>query len=400
MNVEGALHVFISENVPPTWGGVARVAFSLSHALAEAGYQTVLCGFDHYLSDPLYQQERFAVIPISSRAWKQLRDITLARLLWQLWRKNRDREVVIYALTWKLARVASFIAKRLGWRLVVFAHGTEATRELSATKRRSMMHVFQRADLCLAVSGYTADFLTGAGVAANKVHVLHNAVDTHAYYPVSRAQDLEAVRTLRHKLGCDEALMVLTLARVIERKGQDSVIEALGRLIQQKRIRAHQVRYVVAGRGPDTELQRLRTLTERLGLNEVVLFWGYVAADDMLTFYNACDVYVMNSRAVGQGKDIEGFGITLIEAGACGKPVIGGRSGGVVDAVSDGRSGFLVDPTNIDELADRLAQLLNDEPLRAAMGAEGLRRAREELNIYAAGERLVGLLRAQLAGDS
>jgi phosphatidylinositol alpha-1,6-mannosyltransferase len=304
--------------------------------------------------------------------------------------------VIIYALTWKLARVARLVAKRLGWTLVVFAHGTEVTRSLPPRKRRSLMAVFRSADLCLAVSRYTADILVGAGIDAHRVRVLNNGVDTTTYYPVSQAEELHTVRALRKELGAEDRILILTLARVIKRKGQDSVIEALARLRTQDRMPPEGVRYVIAGTGPSEEVQRLRELASRLGVQDLIVFHGHVPAEAMRTFYNACDLYVMNSRRLrdGEDEDIEGFGITFLEAGACGKPVIGGRSGGVPDAVADGYSGFLVDPENIEELADRLARLVLDRQLRERMGAEGLRRAREGFDIHAIGSRLAELVSA------
>lgn len=394
MDARRATHVFISENVPPTWGGVARVAFNLARAFADAGYKTVLCGFDRYVQDPLYKNEVFDVLPISSARWKQVRELTLARLLWRIWRTYRGHPVVVYALTWKLARVLRLVARRLGWTLVVFAHGTEITRSLPAFKRRSLVAVFQRADLCLAVSRYTADVLLRAGIDPRQVQVLNNSVDTEAYYPVTNPEERARVSALRKELGAEGRVLILTLARVIRRKGQDSVIEALAHLRAQGRMPPEGVRYVIAGTGPSDEIERLQKLAATLGVDDLIIFYGYVPSEAMRTFYNACDVYVMNSRRLRDGgdEDVEGFGITFLEAGACGKPVIGGRSGGVPDAVAEGISGFLVDPENIQELADRLACLIANPQLRAQMGREGLRRSRDVFSIRAVGKRLADMM--------
>ena len=85
------LHLILSENIPPTWGGVARVAFSLAQALGEDGYEVLLCGFDRYAADPLYRDVPFAVEPISSAGWKRHKDWTMAALLLRLWRRYRGR---------------------------------------------------------------------------------------------------------------------------------------------------------------------------------------------------------------------------------------------------------------------------------------------------------------------
>jgi phosphatidylinositol alpha-1,6-mannosyltransferase len=393
MNPRNAVHVVLSENVPPTWGGVARVAYNLSHALGQDGYETLLCGFDRYVSHPLYGDEPFRVLPISSVGWRKRKDWVMATLLWRIRKTCGGRPVILYALTWKLARVARFVVRPLGWKLLVFAHGLEVTRQRSRGKRRAMMGVFHGADLCLGVSRYTADLLVGAGVSSDRVRVLNNGVDPGMFYPLTHAPDLARVRALRHRLGCDKGVMVLTLARVIERKGQDSVIRALARLAERRPQDTPPLRYVIAGRGPTEEVRRLKDLADRLGVKELVVFWGYVDPEQMLVFYNACDIYVMNSRIVGPDQDVEGFGITFLEAGACGKPVIGGRSGGVVDAIDDGRSGFLVDPEDPDALANRLEILVSNPELRARMGAEGLRRARNEFSIVVAKDRLLEMIR-------
>jgi glycosyltransferase involved in cell wall biosynthesis len=101
----------------------------------------------------------------------------------------------------------------------------------------------------------------------------------------------------------------------------------------------------------------------------------------------------MASRVVA-GEDVEGFGITFLEAAACAKPVIGGRSGGVPDAIADGEAGFLVDPEDPRPLADRLERLIADPVLRRHMGEAGLARARARSNIKAVKDRLIGLLKA------
>jgi phosphatidylinositol alpha-1,6-mannosyltransferase len=402
LDPRSAIHVFISENVPPTAGGVARVAFNLAHVFAESGYKTVLCGFDRFIQDPLYEKESFTVLPISSAGWRRVRDLTMARLLWRIWRTYRGHTVILYALTWKLARIARLVARRLGWKLVVFAHGTEITRSFPPRKRRSLMAIFRSADLCLGVSRYTADILVQMGIDAHRVRVLNNGVDTDMYYPVSRTEELREVHALRKELGAEDRVLILTLARVIRRKGQDSIIEALALLIASNRIPPDGVRYVIAGRGANDEIQRLRDLASRLGVQDLVVFYGRVPADAMRTVYNACDLYVMNSRRLREGndEDIEGFGITFLEAGACGKPVIGGRSGGVPDAIADGTGGFLVDPENVEELADRIARLVLDPHLRERMGAENLRRAHDEFNIFAIGNRLTELVSALPDGDA
>ena len=392
MKPDQIVHIVLSENVPPTWGGVARVAFNVCATLADTGSPTVLCGFDRYVADPLYRNQKFTVLPIPSRGWKMAKDLVMIRVLWRIARQYRKQPIILYALTWKLARVARFITKAMNWRLVVFAHGLEVTKQLAGGGKPAMMKVFHTADLCLGVSRYTADVLIATGIPEKKVQVLNNSVDIREFYPCASTQEINDVKTLRNKMLGGNGIVILTLARVIPRKGQDSVIRALAQLRQQLPPDQAPIRYVIAGRGPEPELARLKTLARDLGVSDQVVFWGYVPAEQMRTCYNACDIYVMNSRIIDRNQDVEGFGITFLEASACAKPVIGGNSGGIPDAVAEGVSGYLVDPEDIDALAERLRKLITDPELRRTLGNNGLRRVQQEFTIPAIGQRLLTLV--------
>lgn len=392
MNPKGAIHIVISENVPPTWGGVARVAYNVCVALSDAGLTTVLCGFDKYVSDPMYKEQKFSTHAIPSRGWKWGKHLTMMRLMLELKAQYEGRPVVLYALTWKLARRARLISKRLGWRVVIFAHGLEVTKQLVGGTNANMLKVLNSADLCLGVSQYTADVLCQIGIPPAKVKVLNNSVDVEEFFPVRDTEERDQVRALREKIVSENGVIILTLARVRERKGQDSVIKALAQLSAGLPADSPPVRYVIAGRGPDEEVKRLKDLAAELGVSDSVIIWGYVAAEDMRVFYNACDIYVMNSRIVDASKDVEGFGITFLEASACAKPVIGGRSGGVVDAVADGVSGYLVDPEDIPQLSEKLLALVTDAELRQTMGQQGLQRVKQTFTVDAIGQRLIFLL--------
>jgi phosphatidylinositol alpha-1,6-mannosyltransferase len=132
------------------------------------------------------------------------------------------------------------------------------------------------------------------------------------------------------------------------------------------------LRYVIVGGGE--ERPRLEALVDQLDLRERVRFEGMVSDEDLPKYYAACDVFVHPNRL--EEGDFEGFGIVFLEAQATAKPVIGGRSGGVSEAVADGESGFLVSGTDVVELADVVRRLACSADLRRRLGAAG--RARVE----------------------
>ena len=141
------------------------------------------------------------------------------------------------------------------------------------------------------------------------------------------------------------------------------VIKALS-LIKK---RFPKVKYLIVGTGE--EHASLQQLAQDYGVREDVIFVGSVSDADRAAYYTACDLFVMPNRQIGA--DIEGFGIVFLEAGAAGKPVIGGRSGGTAEAIQDGVTGVRVDGENVEAISEAVIDLLSDSQKARAMGERG-----------------------------
>lgn len=170
-------------------------------------------------------------------------------------------------------------------------------------------------------------------------------------------------REVRERYGLVGGPWLLTVARLEWHKGIDTVIRALPAI----RALHPGVRYAVAGVGPRGD--ELARIAGQAGVHHAVQFLGFVPEGDLPALYNAADLYLGVSRY--HELLVEGFGISLVEAQASGVAVVGGRSGGVADAVRDGETGVLVDPESAAAVAAAVNQLLSDEPLRRRMGAAG-----------------------------
>ena len=179
---------------------------------------------------------------------------------------------------------------------------------------------------------------------------------------------------------------MLTVARLVRRKGFDTVIRALPHILE----RVPNAHYVMVGGGPDEGY--FRSLVRELGVGDQVTFAGRV--DDVLlpAFYHACDTYIMPTRPSEDGSEVEGFGIVYLEAAAAGKPAIGGRAGGVADAIIHGETGLLVDPLNVEQVAEAAIRLALDRSLAEKMGRAALARVQREGSAAAFAARVVGLL--------
>ena len=167
---------------------------------------------------------------------------------------------------------------------------------------------------------------------------------------------------------------LLTVGRLVPRKGIDTVLRALPSLL----IEFPGLRYRVVGDGPDR--YRLQRIARELGVAYAVEFAGRVPDEKLPDVYRSAHVFVMPVREEPESVGTEGFGIVYLEASACGLPVIAGRSGGAVEAVLEGKTGLLVPPEDPETLARTLRQLLEDAALRCRMGQAGRRWVEEEMN--------------------
>lgn len=253
--------------------------------------------------------------------------------------------------------------------LLVFCHGDE----ISQTDKRRYQprvrdYIYQHADAIVAANQFAYDALLRIGIPEERIHKLTPGVDLARFQPRPKRTDLV------ERYGLQDKKVLLTVARLYPRKGHKIVLQALPKVLSE----VPGLKYVIAGEGPEKD--NLQALTRELQLQDTVIFAGDIGHDEICDFYNLCDVFVMVNRLDEEGGDVESFGMVFTEANAVGKPVIGGRSGGTAEAVIPGQTGFLVDPKNADELADRLVLLLKNDELSRRMGAAGLERVRLEFN--------------------
>jgi phosphatidylinositol alpha-1,6-mannosyltransferase len=250
---------------------------------------------------------------------------------------------------------------------VAYSHGEEITQtDLRRYQPRVRNAIFRGADIVVAANELARQNLLRIGIPGDRIRKINPGVDC------CRFQPKEPPRDLIERHGLVGKRVILTVGRLVPRKGHRMVLEALRKLLPVM----PELVYVIVGTG--SEQEALRNIATDWNLTGSVRFAGYVKDADLPAYYNACDLYVMpNSEDKG---DLEGFGMVFTEANACGKAVVGGRSGGAAEAVIHGTTGVLVDPQNPDELADVLRSLLLDPTLRTRMGEQGMMRARSEFS--------------------
>ena len=165
------------------------------------------------------------------------------------------------------------------------------------------------------------------------------------------------------------------------RKRLEDLVRAAARL----RSRIPDLRVRIVGGGPESV--RLHTLTASLGLAGVVTFLGEISRSALAVEYVGADCFCLPTIQ-------EGFGLVFAEAMAAGLPIVACRAAAVPEVVEDGRTGLLVKPLDVEELAKGMETLLTNAALRAEMGATGRRRV-EELDLDRVATRLLAALPAQ-----
>ena len=363
----------ITGHFPPSkGGGIAEWAFGVARELPRLGHKTLVYVTHRKNRDlSIHNDEEFICKPMYGRNWHEFHRFYAAYYMWKILRKDPD--TIFIATTWGMAKPFKFLKKYFPKsKMIVVAHGLEITRLNSKRELRAIRSVVESCDLILSVSRFTRDEIINRLSDINTTHVkfLPNGVDVERFYPCE-VDDLFYKKYSLHQ----DSDLILTLARIIKRKAHDDVIKALPDIINDFP-KAH---YVIAGphRKKDSYLESLKILVKELSLENNVTFIDFIPDEDLKKIYSASKVYIMPSKTLHNEGDSEGFGITFLEANACGCPAIGSYDGGIPDAVENEVNGLLVQSGSSNEIAKAIKKMFSDEDYRLSLAKKGIARVEE-----------------------
>ncbi|MFJ3804965.1 glycosyltransferase family 4 protein [Streptomyces sp. NPDC090073] len=281
-----------------------------------------------------------------------------------------------------LGLMAPALRKAGAQRLVATTHGHEAGWAQLPAARQLLRRIGDSTDTLTYLGEYTRSRIAAAltPAAAGRMAQLPPGVDEKTFHPGSGGDEVRA------RLGLTDRPVVVCVSRLVPRKGQDTLIRALPRILAAE----PDTVLLVVGGGPYE--QDLRRLARETGVDASVRFTGAVPWSELPAHYGAGDVFAMPCRTRRGGLDVEGLGIVYLEASATGLPVVAGDSGGAPDAVLDGETGWVVRGGEPAEAADRITALLGDAELRRRMGERGRRWVEEKWRWDLLAERLKELL--------
>jgi phosphatidylinositol alpha-1,6-mannosyltransferase len=368
----------LTENFPPlVGGGIAEWTRGVACALASRGHDvTVYSKWKRRFDPAVHSGRPFRFIPMRGHDWRRWR--FAYALVHGFGFLSKHPDGILIATTWELGEPFPWIRRIFpSAKLWVIAHGRDVTKVRRTARLRRTLSA---AALIVAVSRFTrSEILVRVGASfGDRVVFVPNGVDGCRFSPGPKPGGF--MKTL----GIPErAKVILTLARVVERKAHDVVIRALPGVIAT----FPDAHYVIAGAEEPKWAGKLRDLVRGGGLDAFVHLTGFVPDAELVDWHRMADVYVMPSR--GGGEDSEGFGITFLEAGACGVPVIGTDSGGIPDAVIHNETGLLVPSGDSDALAAAIKRILGDPDLAMRLGQAARSRILRELTWDGVTERIL-----------
>lgn len=290
-------------------------------------------------------------------------------------------EIIQVGQVLPLGTLALWYKRRRGIPYIFYAHGLDIMVPQRFLRKKTLLKkIIAGAEAIVANSEFTKDELIKLGAPREKVTVIYPCPNISATQPPAHVVE-KVINT--YQLSGKKVL--LSISRLVERKGHDMVIKSLPQIIKA----VPNIQYVIVGDGPYKK--NLERLVSELRLGRYVQFVGARPQSEISAWYELCNAFIMPARQLPNG-DVEGFGIVYLEANLYGKPVIAGRSGGVPEAVTDGTSGLLVNPTNTDAIANAAIRLLTDDVYAHRLGAQGLDRVHREFNWETQAKKLQKIL--------
>jgi phosphatidylinositol alpha-1,6-mannosyltransferase len=245
-------------------------------------------------------------------------------------------------------------------KIVALTHGHEVWWSKMPPFNLAIRHMSKHLDSISYLGDYTKGEISKALPKSNlsKLVQIAPGIDVEHFVPTDSSN-------LRAELGLTDKSVIISVGRLVHRKGQDMLIASLPAI----KTAVPNVHLVLVGVGPHQAY--LEKLAIKLQVSDCITFIGRINYAELPEYICLGDVFAMPSRSRFFGLEVEGLGIVYLEASACGLPVVGGSSGGAPDAVLVGETGVVVDGTNVSEIAQACIELLNNPELSALMGANG-----------------------------
>lgn len=335
--------LIISSEFPPNVGGIGNHGYNVATYLQKVGYTvTVLCdliGIDKTTLQSFQLNNDFAIIPINRN---QLLILSYLKRIILSVKYAQKADVIICSGKFSLWLVLIMKLFYSNKKYISVVHGSELL--LYKTYLRLLTNKsLAKFNRIIAVSSFTKSLLSKN--LQQNTSVIPNGVNNDEFI---KYQSLDLV-----EVNLEDAINLITVGSVTERKGQENIIRALPAIIEQ----FPKIHYHIVGK-PFLQNQ-LNKLVESLALQNYVTFYGAVSRDVLIETLNKSHIKLMLSNNTAEG-DVEGFGIAILEANALGKPAIGSNDNGIKDAIVPQQTGALVNSKNTNEIVNAIREIIEN----------------------------------------
>lgn len=275
--------------------------------------------------------------------------------------KSHNIDVLIFGAAAPLALMAPPLRKLGVKKIIALTHGHEVWWAKIFPFNLAMRRIGSSVDHLTYLGEFTRNAIAQSLTqrSASAMVKIAPGIDTSHFIPQPDAMQK------RITLGLDDKKIIISVGRLVHRKGQDKLIQAMPAVLQ-KIPNAH---LLLVGEGPYRA--HLEKLAKKLSLHKNVTFAGRILYDKLPSYLSAADLFAMPSRSRFFGLEVEGLGIVYLEASACGIPVVAGNSGGAPDAVLEGVTGLCVDGSDVNSIAKAVIDICSDAKRASNMGSAG-----------------------------
>ncbi len=312
--------------------------------------------------------------------------------IFRLFRLHRKHQFDVIHAHWLLPNgfIGAIVCKLCKIPLVITLHGSDIfVSKLNPIFKAMAKWTLKHVAMVTSVTPAFLPELAALGVPEEKRCMIPNGVTPSVFSTPAQKRITE----LRETLSIPEnSLVVFALGRIVLKKGFDVLVQALPQLQEI----AQDVTVIIGGDGSD--LPRLKTLAEKHNVSNVIRFPGTINRADVPAYFHLCDLFVLPAVFDPKG-NVDGCPIVILEAMACGKPVVSSDISGIPIVVKDGETGLLVGEKNVDALANAIISMLENPVKREQFGRAGQQRIQQQLTWTKTIEQFIRIYQQQFNKD-
>jgi len=345
----------------PNIGGIEALMTGMAEAMHKSGKDILVVADGK--KDKGKRVESYSIKRFNG--WKPIRRIKKARYISQLCKTSNIE--AIYADSWKSIEYLN----NINVPIFVLAHGTEIQKNISNLnfykkfKQKRIFSSYSKSLKIIANSNYTKELIKESlKIKANKIDIIHPGIDIYEKFIGNHTiLRIKGIINNSHPV-------IITLARLELRKGHKLVLDALSRLIK----RYPNLLYIIAGDGPFKK--GIKEYARQLGINENIKFLGWITEPEKSVLLKSTNLFIMTPHL--DKESVEGFGMSFIDAAFHALATVGTDSGGIPDAIIDGKTGLIAKTSDVNDITAKIDELLSNPKKRIALGKAGQRNALEK----------------------